>query len=433
MADRSSPIPPRQAALRVVGALRRAGHVAVLAGGCVRDELLDLAPTDYDVATDATPARVQALCARTQPVGASFGVVLVREGGCVIEVATFRADGPYTDKRRPDAIRFSDPASDAHRRDFTINALFLDPPEAGAMAGGDAFAGARVEQTAGGRVIDFVGGLDDLAAGVIRAVGDAEQRLAEDHLRALRAVRLMSRLGMTLDPATSEAIAEHAAELRGVSRERIGDEVRKMLRHPSRVVSAWTLQVLGLDAPVLGEATVTRAPTRLGRLGDDASYPLSLAAWALDRGRVIEATQIRPLVLGWRRALCLSNDEKARLEAILTGHATLARGWWSLGVSGQKRAAASAWFDDALRLIQTHSNEEFVRIAHRVGELRSTPSGLSPAGLVAGDDLIRAGLEPGPAFRLILDRVYDAQLEDRITTRDQGIALAMELARELGV
>lgn len=436
MASASRSIPLRRAALRVVEELRAAGHIACFAGGCVRDELLDLEPTDYDVATDATPPRVEALFSRTQSVGASFGVVLVRIGGVSIEVATFRADGPYSDSRRPDAIRFSDPCSDAHRRDFTINALFLDPygegePGDGSGDGASPIASggaATIRKIPGGRVIDFVGGLDDLAKRVVRAVGDPDRRLAEDHLRALRAVRLVARLGFELDRDTGEAIRRHARELRGVSRERIGDEIRKMLLHPSRVVAAWTLQTLGLDEPVLGQPTRASAPTRLGRLPDEALYALCLAAWALDRGCVIESTQIKPLVLDWRRGLCLSNDERSQLGAILAGHAVLDRSWWSLGAAAQKRAAAAAWFEDALRLIAAENSEGFVRISRRVSELRATASGLKPNPVVSGDDLIRAGLKPGPDFRQLLDRVYDAQLEDRITTRAEGLELARELA-----
>src|SRR5690606_2366392 len=171
----------------IASTLRSHGHIAYFAGGCVRDALLGHPPTDYDIATDATPDRVQSLFDRTAAVGAHFGVVLVKRRGVTVEVATFRSEGPYSDQRRPDSVTFSDPESDARRRDFTINALFLDP-------------------LAGDKVIDFVGGRQDLKAGVVRAVGDPEARLAEDHLRALRAVRFTARLGFRLDQATAKAI-----------------------------------------------------------------------------------------------------------------------------------------------------------------------------------------------------------------------------------
>ena len=181
----------RQAATWIVRTLHDAGHIAYFAGGCVRDGLLGLHPTDFDIATDAPPQRVQGLFKRTAEVGAAFGVVLVhvtpeemgapggRRDAVSVEVATFRSDGPYTDARRPDVVHFSDPQSDARRRDFTINALFLDPLQPADEA--TRSVGAPDLQ---GRVIDYVGGVADLKGRVLRAVGDPEKRLAEDHLRA---------------------------------------------------------------------------------------------------------------------------------------------------------------------------------------------------------------------------------------------------------
>ncbi|MEK6703872.1 MAG: CCA tRNA nucleotidyltransferase, partial [Planctomycetota bacterium] len=256
--QKSGDSPDRHAAVVVVRALQEAGHVAYFAGGCVRDELLGLTPSDYDVATDATPDRIASLFRRTAAVGASFGVMLVKEGQSVIEVATFRADGTYLDNRRPDSVRFSTPQDDARRRDFTVNALFLDPLD--------------TQSGPGGRVIDHVGGLGDLARRVIRAVGDPDQRLGEDHLRALRAVRLSAKLGFSISPETAEAIARHTGELSGVSRERIGDEVRLMLGHPTRSIAIDLLQGLGLDAAVLGAPAGPsgRLTLRLAKLGPSA-------------------------------------------------------------------------------------------------------------------------------------------------------------------
>lgn len=169
----------RGVAVDMVRVLRDAGHIAYFAGGCVRDELLGEHPKDYDIATDATPDRVGELFDGARFVGASFGVVQVRRKGVTVEIATFRTDGSYSDRRRPDEVTFSTPDEDAKRRDFTINAMFLDP-----------LADADISQTQGlasvrGRVIDYVDGLACLRAGLIKAVGLAEDRLAEDHLRAL--------------------------------------------------------------------------------------------------------------------------------------------------------------------------------------------------------------------------------------------------------
>ena len=206
----------RAFAFEVVDRLQRAGHRALWAGGCVRDLLMDREPSDYDVATDATPDRVMGLFRRTIPVGVSFGVVRVlgpREAGAV-EVATFRSDGRYDDGRRPQSVTFGTPEADARRRDFTINGMFLDP--------------VRDE------ILDLVGGKKDLEARVLRAIGDPIERFAEDKLRLLRAVRFAARLGFELEQSTKAAIASMAGEVRVVSAERIAEELRKMLVHPSR-------------------------------------------------------------------------------------------------------------------------------------------------------------------------------------------------------
>ncbi len=428
----------REVAVDIVKALRDGAHVAYLAGGCVRDELLGEHPKDYDVATDARPDRVQALFRRTQSVGASFGVMLVHQARVTVEVATFRRDGPYSDARRPDHIEFANAQSDARRRDFTINALFLDPlvssdpPPNGASSPGEDEPPRDVLTIAGGRVIDYVGGLGDMKSKTIRAVGDPDARLSEDHLRALRAVRFASRLGFSIDDQTAQAIQRHATELRGVSRERIGDEIRRMIRHPSRAVAAWTLQYLGLDEPIFGKNT-TKAPKHLGRLDDSTPYSTCLAAWAIDRGSVIEATQIAGLVAHWRTALCLSNEERDAVKSTLVGTGILLREFSSLGVAGQKRAAASDWFHEALRLVAAESPESMVRIHRRVDQLASTPSGLSPPALLSGDDLVSLGFRSGPGFQKILDGVYDAQLEDRVADKDEALTLARELSKELGI
>src|SRR5262245_23713534 len=278
MTRKATPTQARAAAVAIVRRLREAGHTAYFAGGCVRDELLGLAPTDYDVATDARPDKIRSLFRRTAEVGVAFGVVLVTPGKdegaedpATVEVATFRSDGPYSDKRRPDAIEFGGPEQDARRRDFTVNALFLDP------------------QAPGDGIIDLVGGKADLQRRVIRAVGDAEARLSEDHLRALRAVRLAARLGLAIDAATAAAVRAHTRHRRGVSRERIGDEVRKRLAHASRAEAVRTLEDLGLDAPVLEEPSMrtTLAIFRSVAVESGAGFPTWLAAWALDRGLTV--------------------------------------------------------------------------------------------------------------------------------------------------
>lgn len=417
--------PARHAAERIVRTLRDAGHVAYFAGGCVRDELLGLTPSDYDVATDATPDRVQALFPRSGEVGKCFGVVLVKLSGEVIEVATFRSDGDYSDKRRPDTVRFSTPEEDARRRDFTVNALFLDPfgvPTPGTP-----------RPALGGAVIDLVRGLPDLDARVLRAVGDPDQRLDEDHLRALRGARLAAKLGFALEPATAAAIRRHASQLQGVSRERIGDEVRLMLAHPSRALAARLIAELELEAPIFllpaRSPQHLSAPIRLRALAADTDVPTALAAWALDCGASVEEAPLSELLNRWRKALCLSNDEREALGTTLRAVRILRESWSTLPVAKQKRVAASPGFTGALSIFTAESPESGGTVARRIEELARTPGGLAPAPLLTGDHLVADGLTPGPRFKTLLDAVYDAQLEGRVS----NLGEARELARRLGV
>ncbi len=404
----------RRLAHAIVKKLREHGHVAFLAGGCVRDELLGQSPKDFDVATDATPDRVAALFPKTQEVGAAFGVVLVKDSGVAVEVATFRQDGPYTDRRRPDHIVFSDAKADAQRRDFTINALFLDP-----------FA-PRSED----RVIDYVGGAADLKARIVRAVGDPTKRLEEDHLRALRAVRFAARLGFDIEPGTRRAIVAAARALSGVSKERIGEELRRILAHPTRAKGIEWLETLGLDGVVLDEASRASSRPLLARLDPAAGPMLVLAAWCIDRGldpgdRAAVAHTVRRV----RRSVCLSNEEAEELAGTLDS-ARLARDEWAnLGVAARKRTAAGPWFQGAMVLLQAGWPVSADRVAQDVRALAETPGGLAPEPWVSGHDLIALGLAPGPAFKGILDRVYDCQLDGGVAERQA----ALELARRLGV
>ncbi|MGH7244072.1 MAG: CCA tRNA nucleotidyltransferase [Phycisphaerales bacterium] len=414
----------REVATWIVRTLRERGHVAYFAGGCVRDELLGLTPKDYDVATDARPDTIAALFPRTAHVGAAFGVMLVRHDGVTVEVATFRSDGEYTDRRRPDQITFSDEVADAKRRDFTVNALFLDPMK---------------EASDLSRVIDHVGGVADIRAKALRAVGDADQRLKEDDLRALRAVRLSTRLGFEIDPATKDAIRRHAGELSGISRERIGDEVRLMLEHPSRGAAMRALASLGLDQPTFERPARSSGNLLAGLQSPKANDGCgivagTLASALLDReglGLVAEGAGGEGLRLevlrDTRRALCLSNDERDDCLAILKLVAEATGSWDSLPVAKQKRAASSRGFAWALEILRTIDSPFATSIDLRVGELSGLHGGLAPRPFVTGDDLVAAGMAPGPAFRMVLERVYDEQLEGRIDSAATGLARAREL------
>lgn len=408
---------PREVAKTIVARLRDAGHVAYFAGGCVRDELLGQSPKDYDVATSATPDEVRPLFRRVSEVGASFGVMLVRDHGVTVEVATFREETGYSDKRRPDAVRFSDANADAHRRDYTVNALFLDPID--------------TRDRPLGRVIDLVDGVRDLERRIIRAVGDPDDRLAEDHLRALRAVRLAARLGFSIEPATAEAITRHATLLDGVSRERIGDELRRMLSHPSRVVAADLLQRLRLDGPSLDESSRPgSALSCLQSMSDNAPFAACLAAWSIDRALATPSSldtlaldrALRETPARLRAALCLSNDERDHLRDTLACVRELAGEWHSRSVAGRKRLAARPAFPDALAAVSGRDGALAARVLADVASLASTPGGIRPEPLITGDDLVAMGFSPGPRFKAALEAAYDAQLEGRASTREEALA-----------
>ena len=235
-------------AAAVAAKLRAAGFKAYFAGGCVRDALLGLEPKDYDVATDARPEQVVALFPRSQAVGAHFGVVVVRTGPDHVEVATFRTDGSYKDGRRPEEVTYSTPEEDAQRRDFTVNGIFQDP--------------------ATDEVIDFVGGQADLAAKVLRAIGNPAERFREDHLRLMRAVRFAATLGWEIEPATWAAVKAEAPALAKISIERTRDEFIKIMLHPNRVRGLDLLDKSGLLTCIIPEMEAARSCSHPDFLGN---------------------------------------------------------------------------------------------------------------------------------------------------------------------
>ncbi len=261
----------------IVRRLRDAGFVAYFAGGCVRDQLLGRTPVDFDVATNAPPDRVRALFPRgqTQEVGSAFGVVLIRpprrSGLQPVEVATFRREFEYRDGRHPDRVEFTDAKTDAQRRDFTINGLFYDPIK--------------------GRVIDHVDGQEDLRRGIVRAIGNPDKRFDEDKLRMLRAVRIAAALNFRIDPETAQAIRRHAHELVQVSAERIADELRRMLVHPTRARAVELCHECGLLAVIVPELSPILPPAEFAR----AAAP-EFSAEAPDNGgtRAAEANEPTP-------------------------------------------------------------------------------------------------------------------------------------------
>jgi poly(A) polymerase len=421
----------REDALAIVRRLRDAGHVAYFAGGCVRDLLLGETPKDYDVATDAPPDRVRELFRNSQAVGAAFGVILVRQNASVIEVATFRSDGLYLDGRRPSTVRFTTAEEDARRRDFTINGLFLDP--------------------IADQVIDHVGGLDDLKARRVRAIGSPAARFDEDSLRLLRAVRFSSRLGFELEAATADAIRAHAPQLRRISPERIAEELRTMLT-PATRPAAWELlwkleltreifRFLSLEATRTPDPTMflfpRAAPGQTIPFGSALAfaavcYQLQLVSMDHDPRPLFDPPKVSAAVHALRKSLKISNEETDAMRSTLSSVAPLLTDA-EPGVATMKRFLAgpqAAWSRSLLDALAASG-----LLIRRMSWLREKLSTLeledvSPTPLLDGDMLAAAGLTPGPLFRRLLDAVYDAQLEGRLSTSQEALTLALSLANQ---
>jgi len=420
----------------LLAALRQAGHQAYFVGGCVRDALLGVEPKDFDIATSARPPQVLALFPEANPVGAHFGVVLAQG----TEIATFRADGDYQDGRRPLDVRFEDaPQADAARRDFTINGLFYDPETH--------------------RVLDFVGGQADLRAGIIRAIGDAPARFAEDHLRLLRAVRFAARYGFTIEPATLAALTAQAASITRVAAERSRDELNRILTQGHARRGFELLDESGLLLQLLPEVSAMKGveqPPQFHPEGDvwihtrlmleALSQPSLALAWGVllhDVGKpptFRRAERIRfdgHAEVGARLAreiltrLRQSNELMENVVDLVARHLD----WMNLRQMREatlRRFLRRGNFPEHLELhrldcASSHrrlENYDFAR--QRLAAL--APADLKPAPLLNGRDLQAAGLTPGPAFAQILRAVEDAQLEGRVATKAQALELALSLA-----
>ena len=439
----------KQHALHVVRELRRHGFQSYLAGGCVRDMLLGSEPTDYDVTTDATPSEVMRIFPETYAVGAQFGVVLVpvpKDGREFepaalphpIEVATFRSDGIYSDGRHPDQVQYSkSPEEDVQRRDFTINGLLMDPLD-------------------NDRVLDFVGGRADLSAGIIRAIGDPERRFQEDKLRMLRAVRFATRFGYTIDPPTFAAIQKLAPMIHQVSRERVRDELTKMLTEGHARQAFELLDQSGLLKEVLPEITrmhgVEQPPQfhpegdvwvhtmmLLERLPANCSRALAWGALLHDVGKPptfrVAPDRIRfdgHVEVGVRmaheicRRLNFSNDDTEQIEALVANHMRF-KDVERMKPATLKRFLRMPQFDQHMELHRMDclaSHGDLGLYEYAAEKLRTIPpEEIRPEPLITGDDLINLGYAPGPRFKEILARVEDAQLEGKIHSREEAVEL----------
>lgn len=413
--------PQREFALDVVRRLVEAGYQALWAGGCVRDLLLGKTPKDYDVATNAVPDEVRKIFGKrsTQTVGANFGVIIVhgpkRAGN--VEVATFRTDGSYLDGRRPESVEFSTPEEDALRRDFTINGMFYDP----------------LEQI----VLDYVGGERDLGAGIVRAIGDPHDRVREDKLRMLRAVRFAATLEFELDEVTAAAIREMAEEIHVVSVERITQELKRMLLDPHRARAMELSHDLGLLQECLPELrplfnVQNRKPSEglwdrtlhMLSLLQQPDFELAFATLLHEWANADDAISDESVELLCRR-LRFSNRELERV-VWLWKHRLSLENARELPLSQLKRLAAHDGFSELMALVR-------VALLVRNGDLgslmfveefvRNTPRDIiNPPELLSGNDLIQLGMTPGPRFKELLIAVRDAQLNEEIQTREEAVS-----------
>jgi putative nucleotidyltransferase with HDIG domain len=428
----------------VIERLRAAGHSAFLVGGCVRDLLLGLVPKDFDVATSARPAELLALFPRADQVGAHFGVVLIRQGDAQVEAATFRSDLAYLDGRHPTGVHFeTEPQQDALRRDFTINALLLDPVS--------------------GEVTDFTSGRSDLEQKLIRAIGDPEARFREDHLRLLRAVRFAAYLDFQIEPATFSAIQRLAPLIESVSAERVRDELSRMLTESNRSETSprrglELLDASGLLQQILPEVAAMKGvaqPPEFHPEGDvwthtlimmeglrQPSIELALGVLLHDVGKpptfrvaerirfdghVEKGIEIAHSILSRLR---FPHDVIEHVEALVANHMKF------MDVSRMRESTLKRFmripdFEDHMALhrldcLSSHGgleNYDFVR--RKQSEV--PPEQLKPAPLLTGNDLIAAGYKPGPIFRTVLHQIEDAQLENRISTKEEALAIAVQL------
>jgi poly(A) polymerase len=442
--------------ITIISTLRKQGYQAYLVGGCVRDLLLGREPADYDVATDATPDEVMRIFPDAYGVGAQFGVVLaplpaaavvsnvLTPKSTTVEVATLRSDIGYSDGRHPDQVRFSkDPREDVQRRDFTINGMLLDPIS--------------------NEVLDFVGGQKDLTVKIIRCIGEPELRFGEDKLRMLRAVRFAARFGFEIEPATFAAIEKLAPQIHQVSRERVRDELTKMLTEGQARSAFQLLDRTGLLHEVLPEIEAMKGveqPPQFHPEGDvfvhtllvleNLPHPCSAAlAWGAllhDVGKPptfrVAPDRIRfdgHVDVGVKMAeeicqrLRFSNDDAKQILALVDNHMRFGHAM-RMSESTFKKFVRMPHFDEHLELHRLDCQASFGDLTTydftRNKMAAMTPEAMRPVPLVTGDDLIAIGHMPGPSFKAILSAVEDGQLEGRLRDHEEALQF---VAREFPV
>ena len=421
-------------AREIVRRLVDAGFRAVFAGGCVRDRILGIEPKDFDIATDARPEVVQKLFDRTVAVGATFGVIEVMTGDDHFQVATFRADAEYLDGRRPSAVRFGAIEEDAIRRDFTIGGMFYDP--------------------IADRLIDLVGGMRDLRAGVVRAIGNPDERFEEDHLRILRAIRFAARLNFTIEPATWAAMKRSAPKIVQIAAERIGDEIVMMMteggaaRAMDLMMDSGLMQIL---LPEVVEMSGCGQPenfhpegdvythTRIGvamlpaGCSETVAFGILLHDIAKPRSRAVMGDKVT-FYGHTDQGAVMAAEMLARLKrsrAVQEKVAYLVKNHLKLCMAPRmrpatlKRMLAEDGFDELMDVafMDAMASSSYLGFWHFCRNAMSTMTAeeIRPPRLIGGDDLKELGFTPGPKFKAILKDVEDQQLDGLLATREDAL------------
>ncbi len=427
---------------RLVRELQGAGHRALLAGGCVRDMLRGERPSDYDIATDASPEQVKALFVEVNEVGKQFGVCRVRADGLWFEVATFRREWGYSDGRHPDGVAFCGPEEDAARRDFTVNAMFYDP--------------VRDD------LLDHFGGVADLRAGILRAVGDAEERFREDHLRLLRAVRFAARLEFRIEARTREAIRSLAHTVANVAPERLQQELRIILTDRAPADPLRLMDDLGMLCVIFPEFSDMKGCEQpanyhpegdvfvhtiltVEKLGPHPDFETAMAALLHDVGKPEASKESEEMAFPehsrigseMARSICerlrISNAETDRICWLVDRHLYF-KDAPNMRESTLKKLFAEPGFEQlaaihrADALASWGNLETYNYVMKRREEMPEEEA--KPPRLVTGYDLIEMGYEPGPMFSDVLEQVRDAQLEGNVADRPDARRLARRLAEE---
>jgi poly(A) polymerase len=396
----------KQAAITVLNTLREAGFDALLAGGCVRDMLIDRRPKDYDVATSASPGQICKLFRRRIEVGMQFGVVIVMIESHQVEVATFRTDYSYSDGRRPDRVVFTDARADALRRDFTINGMFYDP--------------------VAGEVIDYVGGRRDLQARLIRTIGDPRERFGEDYLRMLRAVRFSAELGYQIEACTWSSIKTLAAKIENISGERIAAELERIFACPQRARGIEMLALCDILAVIFPSLTADETSFGIEML-KNLSPPISLEKGLA--AMLIKCPKNKAIKMA--APLKLSKKQISAIGWIFDNSPKLLEPGMKLSVL--RPLLADERFDTlfdirkAMQIVEGVSLDNLQTIRERACKLKGIE--LMPPPLLDGNEIIELGAQRGPQVGSIYRKLYSRQLDEMIQSKDQAIEAVKEWLR----